>query len=128
MDYRRYSACKIQYQPSQPGSPCLEYTVFRFSGQCSTVYRLCIVNNGEFIHGPLHSFTDVIIGEHLTVMPHLNIVKCYSGVYPGLGESTLQLSLQQSAWNRFIPIYDMLLDYGLDWLSLFDMGLYALIR
>ena len=119
---------EIRYQPARVGSPSLNYVVFRRSYKCTTHYYLCTEVLNEFVIGMLTSFDDVLIGEHLTLTPRLNVVKCVSGVYPGFGECTLQMVIQKSVWNAFMPLYYALLDYGVDWTSLFDLGLCALIR
>ena len=116
----------MTYNPSWPGSPAINYLVFREQNKYSIIYRLCSYQSEQFVNGDLCSFRSVLIGEHMTVTPSLNIVRCYSGLYPGYGECTLQLALHKSIWSAFLPVYEHLLDYALDWVHLFDMGLVAL--
>ena len=122
------SAKKIHYQPARKGSPILHYCVFRRAQKAVTHYYLCTEVCRDMVIGMLSTFDDVIIGEHFTPTPSLNVVKCMSGVYPGFGECTLQIVIQKSIWSAFMPLYYALLDYGIDWTSLFDLGLCALIR
>ena len=126
--FRRYYACIIQYQPAPTGSPPLQYTVFKYRGAQKVVYRVCIVPSGNYPNGPLTTFTDALIGEHFTITPHLNVLRCYSGIFPGYGESTLQVVLDQPSWHKFLPLYQLFLDYTIDWLGLFDLGLYTIAR
>ena len=127
-DFGAVFARNIQYQPVRKGSPTLHYCVFRRINGSVNNYYLCTEVSRDMAVGMLNSFDDVLIGEHFTPTPCLNVVKCMSGVYPGFGECTLQLAIQKDVWNVFMPLYYALLDYGIDWTNLFDLGLRSLIR
>ena len=87
-------------------------------------YRICLHWTIPIPLGILGGFDDLLLGEHMTVTPSLNIVMCKSGLFPGFQFATYQFAVPHCANDEtyFIPLYEYFNNDDINYLNLFDMA------
>ena len=83
--------------------------------------RICLgLVEATVREGPLKSFREILLGEHITPTLELNIIKCESGYYIGLENATIQLSICQRKWGLFTRFYALLTMNYVDWTEIYS--------
>ena len=122
---RAYQCGRFMYNSITRPDIYIPYVVFSIEYPCrARHYHICPYPRYalNISVSPPTSFSSLLIGEHMTPTPSINIVKCISGNFLAYNLSTLQLAVTSESLPKFTLLYYHLLNYELDFVNIFKVA------